>query len=108
MVTFFGFILVAGGIAVLAVARPWRSESDDDDVEDWGPEPEPRQRRHRPSPMAPRQVAGVQRAAAPAGRPRPKPSARRADGPAPRARRVPAEPGRPEIPLPEWLGPVSN
>ncbi|WP_162908193.1 hypothetical protein, partial [Allorhizocola rhizosphaerae] len=25
-----------------------------------------------------------------------------------RARHVPAEPGRPEIPLPDWLGPVSG
>jgi hypothetical protein len=71
----FGFLLVAIGIAILAMARPWRVTPGDDD----------------PKPSEPPSRAGRWSA--------PKPES---------GRRVPAEPGRPEIPLPEWLGPVSG
>ena len=104
MATVFGLVLVASGLAVLFTVRPWRSDPDERD--DSPPVAPPASRRGaRPSPRARR-------------RPRPGPVGGMDDDTVvlrryrvdsiPRGRRVPAEPGRPEIPLPDWLGPVSG
>ncbi len=92
---------MAGGIAVLAMVRPWRSEPDDDGDDLEQPPPDesvtavlPRVPKRTPSPRRPR--------------PGPSPRRRHPVEVAQRARRVPAEPGRAEIPLPDWLGPVSG
>lgn len=75
--------MVISGAAVLAIVRPWRADPPDE----------------RPSPGRNRQ---------PIQRPRPRPAVRRHRVETiTRTRRVPPEPGREEILLPEWLGPVT-
>ncbi len=90
--------MVVGGFAVLAIVRPWRP-----DPEDEGEEPQIPRDSARPAPRP--------------KRPRPRPGTARPVSHGPkrhrvevisRARRVPSEPGREEILLPEWLGPVSG
>jgi hypothetical protein len=93
--TLIGLVLMAGGIAVLAMVRPWRTEPDDQD-----PEPQPDE---SVTAVLPR----VKRSPSPR-RPSPGRQRRHRVEMIQRARHVPAEPGRPEIPLPDWLGPVSG
>ncbi len=89
--------MVVGGLAVLAIVRPWRPDPE----EEPAPEPveqcaapKPRPKRPRPRPVKARPAAHL-------------PKRHRVEA-ITRTRRVPPEPGREEILLPEWLGPVSG
>lgn len=82
--------MVITGVTVLAIVRPWRPDPPDEEESVPAQKPKPR------SPAAAR-------------KPRPRPGAKRHRvEPIVRTRRVPPEPGREEILLPEWLGPVSD
>jgi len=89
--TVVGLILVVCGITVLAVVRPWHDSPDDDD--DPPPPPPSPGRMPSPSPVSRAKLGPRPQPPSPGS-----PPSRRRVG-----RRVPAEPGRPEIPLPEWL-----
>jgi hypothetical protein len=89
--------MVVGGLVVLVIVRPWRPDPEEEAEE------EPVAKRVRPAPRP--------------KRPRPRPGKARPSSGAPkrhrvevisRTRRVPPEPGREEILLPEWLGPISG
>lgn len=106
--------MVVGGIAVLALVRPWRPDPEDHAEPAAArakPAPSPK-RRPRPGPRSSqgktRSVAHDEDrtevlVAVGAGQPR-----RHRVEAISRGRRVPPEPGREEIVLPEWLGPVSG
>jgi hypothetical protein len=137
--TLFGVVLIAGGIAILAVVRPWRRDDDDDELDDAtqiiprikprpvpSPGPGPGSGAgsgpgsKRPSPRGTanaRPTANAQPGAnaklnakppAHPGDHEPAAGRRHRVEAISRARRVPPEPGREEIMLPEWLGPVSG
>ncbi len=75
--------MVISGVVVLAIVRPWRADP---------PDEEPTSARAKLT-----------------HRPRPRPVVRRHRVETiTRARRVPPEPGREEILLPDWLGPVTS
>jgi hypothetical protein len=91
--------MVVGGFAVLAIVRPWRPDPQEEPevpegvvVDRVRPAPRPKRPRPRPGNSRPASVA---------------PKRHRVEVIS-RARRVPPEPGREEILLPEWLGPVSG
>ncbi|GIH09196.1 hypothetical protein Rhe02_72630 [Rhizocola hellebori] len=88
--------MVVGGLAVLAAVRPWRPDPEEDEPEAVVDRvrPAPRPKRPRPRPGSARPASGA-------------PKRHRVEVIS-RARRVPPEPGREEILLPEWLGPVSG
>jgi hypothetical protein len=97
--------MVVGGLAVLAIVRPWRPDPEDEPeaVKDEAAGDGVVIQRVRPAPRP--------------KRPRPRPNSARPASLTPkrhrvevisRARRVPPEPGREEILLPEWLGPISG
>jgi hypothetical protein len=88
--------MVVGGFAVLAIVRPWRPDPEEDGEREHG-------------------VAALPVARPKSLRPRPGAASPVSHGPKrhrieviSRTRRVPSEPGREEILLPEWLGPVSG
>jgi hypothetical protein len=92
--------MVVGGLAVLAIVRPWRPDPQDepeavkDEVVRERVRPAPRPKRPRPRPGSARPASVT-------------PKRHRVEVIS-RARRVPPEPGREEILLPEWLGPISG
>jgi hypothetical protein len=88
--------MVIIGATMLAIVRPWRPDPPDDDEEPAAPA-QAVTARHRIDAHARRPLPVVKRHHLQAI----------ALDPAARARRLPPAPGRGEIVLPDWLGPVS-
>ena len=89
--------MVVGGLALLAITRPWRPDPEGETVTEAVQDcavPRPRPKRPCPRPAKSRSMSHL--------------SKRHRVEVISRTRRVPSEPGREEILLPEWLGPVTG